>query len=203
VIGRPIPDLQVYLLDQYQQPVPIGVRGEMYVGGAGIARGYLNRPELTAKRFIPNSFSDKPNARLYKSGDQARYLPNGDIEYLGRIDYQVKIRGFRIELGEIEAVLASHPAVEQTVVLDQEDKHGDQRLVAYVALKGKWTPDLVPQLRRFLQEKLPEYMVPSAFVTLEALPLTPNGKVDRRSLAASDLTQVESEEIFVAPSNPV
>ncbi|MDF5714836.1 MAG: amino acid adenylation domain-containing protein [Rhizonema sp. NSF051] len=210
VIGRPIRDLQIYLLDQYGQPVPIGVDGEMYVGGAGVARGYLNRSQLTAERFIPNYFSDQPNVRLYKSGDKARYLPNGDIEYLGRIDYQVKIRGFRIELGDIEAVLVGHPAVQETVVLDQDDKHGDKRLVAFVVafyannpLKAKWTRDLVPQLRRFLQQKLPEYMVPSTFVTLEALPLTPNGKVDRRTLAASGITQIESEEIFVAPSNPV
>ncbi len=131
VIGRPIPDLQLYLLDKYQQPVPIGVTGEMYIGGAGVARGYLNRPELTNQKFIPNPFSKKLNARLYRSGDLARYLPNGDIEYLGRIDQQVKIRGFRIELGEIETVLSQHPDVQEAVVVVQEDT-GDKRLVTYV-----------------------------------------------------------------------
>ena len=208
-IGRPIANIQIYLLDQHFNPVPVGVTGEVHIGGVGVGRGYLNRPELTALKFIPNPFSDQPNARLYKTGDLARYLPNGEIEYIGRIDNQVKLRGFRIELGEIEAVLANHPAVEQTVVLDQEDTHGNKRLVAYVVASPQYQPsekqvsEIVPQLRHFLQEKLPDYMVPSAFVTLEALPLTPNGKVDRRSLAASGLTQVESEEILVARSTPV
>ncbi|MHC5599837.1 MAG: amino acid adenylation domain-containing protein, partial [Nostoc sp.] len=198
VIGRPISDLQVYLLDQQGQPVPIGVPGEMYIGGAGVARGYLNRPELTAQRFIPNSFSDKPNARLYKSGDKARYLPNGDIEYLGRIDHQVKVRGFRIELGEIENTLAKHQAVQKAVVLAREIQHGDKQLVAYIVKSNKQTPT-ISDLQNFLREHLPEYMVPSAFVLLEALPLTPNGKVDHRALPAPDTARPELEEVFVAP----
>jgi amino acid adenylation domain-containing protein len=202
VIGRPIPDLQVYLLDRYGQPVPIGVRGEMYIGGAGVARGYLNRPELTTQRFIPNSFSEKPNARLYKSGDLARYLPNGDLEYLGRIDHQVKIRGFRIELGEIEAVLSQHPAVRENLVVVREDERGDKRLVAYVVHQPEQAVTIT-ELRRFLEDKLPEYMVPSVIVQLEAVPLTPNGKVDRLALPAPDTARPELEKPFIAPRTKV
>ncbi|MBN3921606.1 non-ribosomal peptide synthetase, partial [Nostoc sp. NMS4] len=201
VIGRPIPDLQVYVLDEYKQPVPIGVAGEMYVGGAGVARGYLNRPELTAQRFISNPFSNNPKARLYKSGDLARYLPNGELEYLGRIDQQVKIRGFRIELGEIEALLAQHPAIWESAVLVREDEPSNKRLVAYVVPKTKQSPTAA-ELRRFLKQKLPEYMIPSAFVQLEALPLTANGKVDRRALPVPDTARPELEDVFVAPSTP-
>ncbi|MDB9510452.1 amino acid adenylation domain-containing protein [Kamptonema animale CS-326] len=198
VIGCPIPDLQVYLLDRNQQPLPIGIPGEMYVGGAGVARGYLNRPELTAERFISNPFSDNPEARLYKSGDLARYLANGDIEYLGRIDDQVKIRGFRIELGEIEALLAKHPGVREAVVLVREDRPGDQRLVAYAVAHPEHSLT-VGGLRSFLKEKLPDYMVPVAFVILAALPLTINGKLDRRSLPAPDLARPELEENYQSP----
>ncbi|BAY50137.1 amino acid adenylation domain-containing protein (plasmid) [Scytonema sp. HK-05] len=201
VIGRPIGDLQVYVLDEYLHPVPIGVAGEMYVGGAGVARGYLNRPELTAQRFISNPFSNNPKARLYKTGDLARYLPNGELEYLGRIDQQVKIRGFRIELGEIEALLAQHPAIWESVVLVREDEPGNKRLVAYVVPKTEQSPTAA-ELRRFLKQKLPEYMIPSAFVQLEALPLTANGKVDRRALPVPDTTRPELEDVFVAPSTP-
>jgi acyl-CoA synthetase (AMP-forming)/AMP-acid ligase II len=205
VIGRPIPDLQVYVLDEYKQPVPIGVRGEMYVGGAGVTRGYLNRPELTAERFIANPFSNNPQARLYKTGDLGRYLPNGDLEYLGRIDNQVKIRGFRIELGEIEAILATHPDVWETVVVVREDEPGDtctersrsKRLVAYVVTKT--APSLsTSQLRRFLSEQLPSYMVPSAFVVLPSLPLTSNGKIDRKALPVP-VSREGLEVSFVAP----
>ncbi|MDZ8032059.1 non-ribosomal peptide synthetase [Nostoc sp. DedSLP04] len=198
VIGRPIPDLQVYILDEYFQPVPIGVRGEMYVGGAGVTRGYLNRPELTKQRFISNVFNQ---SKLYKTGDLARYLPNGDLEYLGRIDNQVKIRGFRIELGEIETLLASHPAIWESVVLVQEDEPGDKRLVAYVVPQVEQSPT-VPELRQFLKAKLPEYMVPSAFVLLESLPLTSNGKVDRRALPKPELDSTLLEK-FVAPRTPM
>ncbi|HEY9813244.1 MAG TPA: amino acid adenylation domain-containing protein, partial [Candidatus Sericytochromatia bacterium] len=198
VIGRPIPDLQVYLLDQNRQPVPVGVAGEMYVGGAGVARGYLNRPELTNERFISHPFSNNPQAKLYKSGDLARYLPNGELEYLGRIDHQVKIRGFRIELAEIEAVLVKHPAVREGVVLVREDEPGDKRLVAYLVLhQGEVVT--TEALRAFLKEKLPDYMVPAAFVCLEVLPLTINGKVDTRSLPAPDTNRPELATAFVVP----
>jgi amino acid adenylation domain-containing protein/non-ribosomal peptide synthase protein (TIGR01720 family) len=199
VIGRPIPDLQVYVLDEHLHTVPIGVSGEMYVGGAGVARGYLNRLELTQQRFISNPFIDKPKARLYKTGDKARYLPNGELEYLGRIDNQVKVRGFRIELGEIEALLATHPDVWENVVVVREDEPGDKRLVAYV-VPQKEQSLTTAELRRFLSNQLPSYMVPSAFVQLEALPLTANGKVDRRALPAPDSARPELEDVFVAPS---
>jgi amino acid adenylation domain-containing protein/non-ribosomal peptide synthase protein (TIGR01720 family) len=201
-IGRPIANTQIYLLDQHLQPFPIGVPGELYIGGDGLARGYLNRPDLTSERFIPNPFSDKPGARLYRSGDLARYLSNGEIEYLGRIDHQVKVRGFRIELGEIEAVLSQHPAVRETVVVVREDEPGSKRLVAYAVLHPEQTLTIT-ELRRFLDEKLPNYMVPTALVMLEELPLTPNGKVDRRTLPAPDTARPESESTFVPPRTPV
>ncbi len=182
VIGRPIPDLQLYILDQQRQPIPIGVAGEMYVGGAGVARGYLRRPELTSERFIPDPFSSRPGARLYKTGDLARFLPDGDVEYLGRIDHQVKIRGFRIELGEVESALAQYPAIRQAVVVVREDTPGDKRLVAYLVSSGE---DLdTRELRAFLAKSLPEYMVPTGFSIVPTLPLTPSGKVDRKALPA-------------------
>jgi len=200
-IGRPIANTEVYLLDTQLQPVPIGVSGEIYIGGDGLARGYLNRPDLTAEKFIANPFSNEPNSRLYKTGDLARYLPDGNIEYLGRIDNQVKIRGFRIELGEIEAILNQHPGVRETAVIARDFVAGDKQLVAYVVPQQEGTPTIT-DLRRFLKQKLPDYMVPSAFVVLEALPLTPNGKVDRRALPAPDL-RPELEESFVAPRTPI
>jgi acyl carrier protein len=202
IIGRPIPDLQVYLLDQYRQPVPIGVKGEMYVGGAGVTRGYLNRSELTLERFIPHPFNNQPNARLYKSGDLARYLPNGDIEYLGRIDDQVKIRGFRIELGEIEVLISQHPAVRETVVILSSSQADEQRIVAYVVPQTKQRLSIF-ELRKFLESKLPNYMIPAAFVTLEALPLTPNGKVDRKALPTPNTARPELEAIYQPPQNEV
>ncbi|MDY6804445.1 MAG: amino acid adenylation domain-containing protein [Cyanobacteriota bacterium] len=182
-IGLPIPDLQVYILDRHLQPVPIGVPGELHIGGAGLARGYLGRPELTEQKFIQNPFSDEPGSRLYKTGDLARYLPDGNIEFIGRIDNQVKIRGFRIELGEIEATLTQHPEVREVVVIVREDIPGDKRLVAYVVGKEEVTSS---DLRSFLKTQLPDYMVPSAFVFLEAIPLTPNGKTARRALPKPD-----------------
>ncbi|MBR8837983.1 MAG: amino acid adenylation domain-containing protein [Stigonema ocellatum SAG 48.90 = DSM 106950] len=200
VIGRPIPDLQVYLLDQHLQPVPIGVTGEMYIGGAGVTSGYLNRPELTAQRFISNPNAHHPKARLYKTGDLARYLPNGELEYLGRIDQQVKIRGFRIELGEIEALLAQNPAIRESVVVVREDEPGDKRLVAYVVPYVEQSLTTA-ELRRFLKAKLPEYMMPNAIVILESLPLTPSGKIDRRALPAPD-SHSEREDKYVAPRTP-
>lgn len=198
MIGSPIRDLQVYILDQHQQLVPIGVSGEMYVGGAGLASGYLNAPNLTAERFIPHPYSDKPGVRLYKTGDLARYLPNGQLQYLSRIDHQVKIRGFRIELGEIEAVLGQHSGVRETVVLAREDVPGDKQLVAYIVSNDEQASS-ISDLRKWLKEKLPEYMIPAAFVLLKALPLTPNGKVDRQALPIPGTARPELESNFVAP----
>ncbi len=204
-IGRPITNTQIYLLDANLQPVPIGVTGELYIGGDGLARGYFNRPELTQNRFIEET--GLISARLYKTGDLARYLPDGNIEFVGRIDNQVKIRGFRIELGEIEAVLSQHPAVGETVVMIQEDIPGLKHLVAYIVpyvehatsrqnLKSK-------ELRQFLKQKLPEYMIPSAFVLLESLPLTPNGKVDRHALKPPNTLTLDLKEDYVAPRTSV
>jgi amino acid adenylation domain-containing protein len=189
-IGRPIPDLQIYLLDAYLQPVPIGVSGEMYVGGAGVARGYWRRDELTTERFIGHPFSQDLNAHLYKTGDLARYLPDGNLEYLGRIDTQVKIRGFRIELGEIETVLSQYRSIEANAVIVREDTPGDRRLVAYIVTQNRQIA--TNELREFLAEKLPAYMMPTAMEIVDVLPLTANGKVDRRALLAY---KVESQAI--------
>lgn len=196
-IGQPIRNLQTYVLDPSLNPTPVGIPGELYIGGVGLARGYLNRPELTAEKFIPSPFSRDPGTRLYKTGDRVRYRSDGNIEFLGRIDQQVKIRGFRIELGEIEAALGQHAAVQEVVVMMWEDMPGQNHLVAYVVLDRKQAPT-VNELRSFLQGKLPDYMVPFAFVTLETLPLTPNGKVDRRSLPAPDRAN-EISTVFVTP----
>jgi amino acid adenylation domain-containing protein len=201
-LGRPIANTQIYVLDAHLEPVPIGVPGQIYIGGEGLARGYVNRPELTAERFIPHPFSPEPGARLYMTGDLARYLPDGNIEFLGRLDHQVKIRGFRIEPGEIEAVLGQHPAVHQAVVLSREEQPGDKRLVAYVVPTRERTPT-VDELRRFLHPKLPEYMVPSAFMLLHSLPLTPSGKIDRHALPAPDQLCPSGGSTFVAPRTPV
>jgi acyl-CoA synthetase (AMP-forming)/AMP-acid ligase II len=208
-IGRPIANTQIFLLDSHLQPVPIGVPGELYIGGIGLAKGYLNRPELTAEKFIPNPFSKEKekrkkekeigqennllpsSERLYKTGDLARYLRDGNIEFLGRTDHQVKIRGYRIELTEIEAVLKQHPGVGEAVVITREEESGSKRLIAYVVPKQK--PALTTdELRGFLKQKLPEYMIPNAFAMLDALPLTPNGKVERQNLPAPE--QVESSD---------
>jgi amino acid adenylation domain-containing protein len=179
-IGRPIANTQVYILDGWMQPVPVGVTGELYIGGAGVARGYLNRPALTAERFVEDPFSGDPLSRLYRTGDLGRYMPDGVIEYVGRTDYQVKIRGYRIELGEIETVLRSHAGVREAVVEVQEES-GDRRLVAYyVAGGGEDLP--AGELRSYLRERLPEYMVPAGYVVLEGMPLTSSGKVDRKVL---------------------
>ncbi|MGK7875560.1 MAG: amino acid adenylation domain-containing protein [Xenococcaceae cyanobacterium] len=196
LIGYRIPDLQVYVLDRHEQPLPIGVPGEIYVGGAGLARGYLNCPELTAARFIPHPFSTRKDARLYKTGDLARYLPSGELEYLDRIDNQVKIRGFRIELGEIEAVLASHQKVRQAVAIAIEDRLGNKRLVAYIVPFVE--PPTAGELRCFLKQRLPEYMLPSAFVPIAAMPLTPNGKANRSRLPDPEADGMPSGE-FVPP----
>ncbi len=198
LIGVPIPDLKLYILDRYRNPVPIGLPGEIYVGGAGVAKGYLNRPELTSSRFIANLFDPQSQGKLYRSGDLVRLMPNRDIEYLGRIDTQTKIRGFRIELGEIEAVLRQHPKVEQVVATVREDVPGDQRLTAYVVSQEKLSL-LVDELRAYAKEKLPGYMVPAAFVMLDGFPLTANGKLDRDSLPKPDTKGCEHENAFVAP----
>ena len=196
-IGRPIANTQIYLLDERLQPVPVGVRGEIYIGGAGVTRGYLNDPELTGQKFIPNPFSTDRQARLYKTGDLARYLPDGNIELLGRVDNQVKIRGYRIELGEIEAVLGQHPGIRETLILTREDNSGEQQIVAYVVPQQR--APTIGELRSYLRTKLPEYMVPAAFVVLDSFPLTPNGKIDRRALPVRDRRRPESEPSFVAP----
>ncbi len=202
VIGVPIPDLQIYVLDEHREPVPMGVVGEMYVGGAGLARGYFNRSVLTAERFVVDTLSGRPGARLYRTGDMARILPGRDLEYLGRLDAQVKVRGFRIELGEIESVLNAHPDVRQAAVMAREDAEGEKYLVGYVVC-GLERPT-VDSLRNFLRHKLPDYMIPASIVFLEELPLTPNGKLDRRALPEPEREQAALRETpYVAPRNHV
>ena len=200
-IGRPIANTQVYVLDQHLNPIPVGIAGELYIGGLGVARGYLNRPEMTTARFIPDPFSNREGARLYRTGDLARYLASGEIEFLGRRDFQVKIRGYRVELGEIEAALRSHPDIREAVVVARSETFGDKRLTAYV-VSERAAVSAIKQWRSFLKERLPEYMVPSSFVAVDALPLTPNGKVDRRTLENRELPQLSSHET-VGPTDPI
>ncbi|MDM9585261.1 non-ribosomal peptide synthetase [Nostoc sp. GT001] len=197
-IGRPIANTQVYILDQNLQPVSIGETGELYIGGDGLARGYLNRPDLTAEKFIFHSFDSNLETRLYKTGDLARYLPDGKVEFLGRIDNQVKIRGFRIELGEIEREIAQHPDVREIVVLARQDETSEKQLTAYIVphYNSGYTHN---KLRGFLQQRLPNYMVPSAFVMLESLPLTANGKVDRHKLPAPSRERPQLEQAYISP----
>ncbi|MDZ7969677.1 MAG: AMP-binding protein, partial [Nostoc sp. DedSLP03] len=210
-IGRPIANIHIYLLDKYLNPVSVGVTGELYIGGVGVARGYLNRPDLTAEKFIPNPFQrdrggkqdqSSNSERLYKTGDLARYLPNGEIEYIGRIDHQVKVRGFRIELLEIEAFISQYPAVRETIVTVQPDSVDSQRIVAYIVPHSDQTL-AINQLRGFLESKLPSYMIPGTFVTLEALPLTPNGKVDRKKLPIPDTARPDLEAVYQPPQTEV
>ena len=202
VIGRAIRDLSIYVLDDHRQLVPIGVPGELFVGGAGVVRGYLNRPELTAERFLDDPF--RAGSRLYKTGDRARWLATGELEYLGRIDHQVKIRGFRVELGEIEAVLGQHDAVRESVVLAREDTPGDKRLVAYLVARQDAAVPTVNDLRAFARQKLPDMMVPAAFVLLDSMPLTENGKIDRKALPApEDGERLDLGGEFVAPRTDV
>jgi amino acid adenylation domain-containing protein len=199
-IGRSAADVRVYLLDRRLQPVPVGVPGELFIGGEGVASGYLNRPELTAEKFVPDPFAPTPGACCYRTGDLARYRANGDVELLGRLDHQAKVRGYRVELGEVEATLARHPGLKEVVALVREVAPGDRRLVAYVVASGDRAPD-VSELHRFVRDRLPEYMIPSAFVVLPALPLTHNGKVDRKALPAPDQVRPELAEAYVPPRN--
>lgn len=203
LIGQPIPDLRLYVLDAYGNPLPPGAIGEIYVGGAGVARGYLNRPELTAERFVKDDFSGDSRSRLYRSGDLGRFLPNGDLEYLGRIDYQVKIRGFRIEIGEIEAAISQFPDVQETIVLVHSSEEINQkRLIAYVVcLPGK--QPTIETLRNHLQQRLPDYMIPSQIIYLERFTLTPNGKIDRKALPEPEIKRENLEVAFVPPATPV
>src|ERR1700722_9804700 len=197
-IGPPIQNTQFYILDRQNQPLPIGVPGELYIGGDGVARGYRNQPEVTAKSFISNPFRDEAGARLYKTGDLSRYLPDGSIEFLGRPDDQVKIRGFRIELGEIETALTRHPDLRTATVVVREQLPGDKRLVAFATLRGNSAPT-PEELRNFLKSKLPEYMIPSKFEFLSTLPLTPSGKVDRRALPSAGDPSPAGNREYVAP----
>ncbi len=200
-IGRPIANTQIYILDSNLQPVPVGVIGDLYIGGDGVSRGYLNRPELTAERFIPNPLD--ASSTIYKTGDIARYLPDGNIEFFGRSDQQVKVRGFRIETGEIEVRLASHPSVKQAVVVVWKEKSSDASLVAYVVPASGGKEADAHQLREFLRQTLPEYMVPSIFMNIESLPLTPNGKVDRKALPQPTQARPDLRLPYVAPRTPL
>ncbi|MGH9499164.1 MAG: non-ribosomal peptide synthetase [Terriglobales bacterium] len=199
-IGRALANVQIYLLDSDLNPVPAGVSGELCVGGIGVARGYLNQPELTAQKFIPDPFSSEPGARLYKTGDLARSLPSGDIEFLGRTDDQVKIRGFRVELGEIESVLGKFPGVRDAAVVAREDSNGGKQVAAYFTASNGSMP-AAAELRRYLQERLPDYMVPTAFVGLSVMPLTPNGKINRRDLPPPRFEA--PSETFAIATNPL
>ncbi len=201
-IGRPIDNTQIFLLDKFLQPVPLGLPGEVHIGGIGLARGYFNRHTLTTENFIHNPFSNNSGARLYKTGDLARYLPDGNLEFLGRADQQVKLRGYRIELGEIETFLRQYPSIQDAVAVVREDRPGDKRLVAYLVAAAGQAINIGP-LRSYFKESLPDYMVPSAFVKLDSLPTTPNGKVNRHALPIPASTRSELAETFVAPEGPV
>jgi amino acid adenylation domain-containing protein len=201
-IGRPIANTRIYILDEHLQQVPVGVTGELYIGGTGVAQGYLNRLELTAERFLPDPFTDEPDARLYKSGDLARYLPDGQITFIGRADHQIKIRGYRIEPNEIVSVLNKHPSIQKSLVVAREDISGDKRLVAYIVLApGAYTT--ASALRDTLKTYLLDYMIPTAFVVLEAFPLTPNGKLDRVALPAPDAVNTLQDKTVAAPVTPL
>jgi acyl-coenzyme A synthetase/AMP-(fatty) acid ligase len=199
-IGRPVANTQIYLLDARFNPVPVGVPGELYIGGANLGRDYYRRPELTAEKFIPNPFSVEPGARLYRVGDRARWLPDGNIEFFGRLDDQVKIRGFRVELGEVETLLIRHPAVAGAAVVVRERAPGERCLAGFfTTLPGATVT--VAELRAFLGGHLPDYMVPAFFVALPSLPLTPSGKIDRRALPALDPAQFARDAVHVPPAN--
>jgi acyl carrier protein len=201
-IGRPLANSEVWVLDGEGQLAPVGVVGELYIGGDGIAREYLGRPELTAETFVPHPFSKKPGARLYRTGDLVRYLSDGNIEFLKRVDHQIKIRGFRVELGEIEAALNQYWAVRESVVLDRNDPVSGTKLIAYVVPEEGVEPTTA-ELHAFLAEKIPSYMIPSVFVTLNELPLTPNGKLNREALPLPELNEADTTPNFVAPRTPL
>jgi len=201
-IGRPISNTQVYVLGDRLEAVPVGVAGEVYIGGDGLARGYLKRAELTAERFVPNPHSEEAGARLYKTGDVGRYLKDGEIEYLGRKDNQVKLRGYRVELEEVEYALREQKGVKDAVVVMREEEVGEKRLVAYVVME-EGAEVSVSRMRAQMKERLPVYMVPSAYAVIEKLPLGPNGKIDRRALPEPDRARREQESTFVAPHNAV
>jgi aspartate racemase len=208
-LGRPLPNIQVYVLDQHLQLVPIGVPGELYIGGVGLAREYINRPDLTAETFIPHPFSSTTGARVYRTGDLARYRADGNVEFIGRLDNQVKVHGFRVEPGEIEVALARHPSVREAVALAGEDGTGDKRLVAYIVPRQE-SAVTTSDLRQFLRHTLPDYMIPAVFVFLDTLPLTPHGKVDRRALPAPNMTgshlvpdTIKSGVAYIAPRDPM
>jgi hypothetical protein len=200
-VGPPIDNTEFYVLDAYKQLVPTGVAGELYIGGAGVAKGYFQRPELTAERFISDTFSARAGARLYRTGDLVRRLHSGEFDFLGRADGQIKLRGFRIELGEIETALAKAQGIDQAVVLLREDTPGDKRLVAYLIPSNGSTPPAA-DLRTHLLAKLPDYMVPAAFISLPKFPLTANAKIDRRALPAPDWAPAASGANYVAPRTP-
>src|SRR6185503_14108919 len=200
-IGRPVMNTQIYVLDRQFQPVPVGVIGEIHIGGEGVARGYLNHLDLTAERFVPDPFSRTPGARLYRTSDMARFVTNGEIEFVGRMDQQVKVRGFRIEPGEIETVLGQHPGVLDAVVVAREDTSGGKRLIAYVVVREE-PPPATSALRDYLRKRLPEYMVPASFLVLESLPLTATGKIDRNALPVDEIAVVTSEN-YLAPRTAV
>ncbi len=202
-IGRPISNTRIYILDKNLEPTPIGVPGQLCIGGASLSRGYLNQPELTAEKFFPDSLGNEPGARLYLTGDRARYQDDGNIEFLSRIDNQVKIRGFRVELGEIEAMLAAHPSVREVAVVAREDVKGDRKLVGYVVAASNGPEDLPRELRAYLKELLPNHMIPGAFVTMEELPLTPSGKINRRALPALDQKDGATVHQYEAPRKPM
>jgi len=200
-IGRPRANRTLYVLDPYGQPVPAGIPGELYIGGRALAKGYLKRPDLTEQRFIVNPFSKDQNDRLYKTGDRVRFLPEGNLEFMGRMDFQVKIRGFRIELGEIESLLSRMPEIKEAVVSAMDDKQGNKRLVAYFVTKGQKGVD-IEQIRKFLKGLMPDYMIPSVFIEMETMPIDPSGKINRRALPKADLEHVELKNEYVAPRTP-
>ena len=202
-IGSPIANTRLYVLDKRMRAVPVGIVGELYIGGAGLARGYRNRPGLTAERFIPDPFGNPPGGRLYRSGDLARWRPDGKLECLGRVDHQVKVRGFRVELGEIEAVLARHPAVREAVVAARPDPSGEMSLTGYIVPRDRSDPSFAAELRQWLLGTVPDHMVPGAFVFMDALPLTPNGKIDRQALPDPGLAQTRADAEFVPPRGPI